>query len=67
MTPPDPTPLVVITASELRRLPRDQQEAILEAAAARAVDDYLNDPELTAFEAFGPNDLFVDSSDTEPR
>lgn len=55
------------TAAELRRLPREQQEAILEAAAAVAEQDYRNDPELTAFEAFTKDDLYGDSSNTETR
>jgi len=41
------------TASELRQLPADQRDAILRAAAAEAEHDYRNDPELTAFDAFG--------------
>ena len=45
------------TAAELRKLPPEQRDAILEAAAARAAEDYQNDPQLTAFEAFGKEDL----------
>jgi hypothetical protein len=41
------------TASELRKLPADQRDSILSAAAAEAEHDYRNDPELTAFDAFG--------------
>jgi hypothetical protein len=55
------------TAAELRRLPADQRDAILAAAAAQAAEDYRNDAALTAFEAFGERDLHVDSSDTQPR
>ncbi len=44
------------TAAELRRLPSAERDAILEAAAALAEDDYRNNPELTAFEAFGKDD-----------
>ena len=36
------------TATELLQLPAEQREAILEAAALLAEDDYLNDRELTA-------------------
>jgi len=43
-------------ASELRKLPPDQRDVILEEAAVKAENDYRNDPELTAFEAFG-NDM----------
>ena len=38
-----------------------------DAAAARAAVDYENDRQLTAFEAFGKEDLHVDSSSTETR
>ena len=41
------------TASELRKLPAHERDAILEAAAALAEADYRNNPDLTAFEAFG--------------
>ncbi len=55
------------TADELRRLPADQRDAILAAAAALAAEEYRNDPALTAFEAFGEGDLYVHSSDTQPQ
>lgn len=55
------------TASELRKLPAEQRDAILAAAALRAENDYRNDPQLTAFEAFGKEDLHGDSADTQTR
>ena len=55
------------TASELRKLPAHERDAILEAAAALAETEYRNNPELTAFEAFGKDDLHGESSNTEPR
>jgi hypothetical protein len=55
------------TAAELRRLPPDQRQAILEAAAARAEVDYRDDPELTAFDAYGKEDLHVESANTQTR
>ena len=55
------------TAAELRKLPPAQRDAILEAAAALAEEDYRNDSQLTAFEAFGKDDLHGDSSNTETR
>ena len=55
------------TAAELRKLPPEQRDAILEAAAALAEEDYRNDAELTAFEAFSKDDLYGDSSNTEQR
>ena len=42
-----------LTPGELRKLPREQQDAILAAAAAMAEEDYRSDKELTGFEAFG--------------
>lgn len=45
------------TAKELLQLPADERDAILEAAALLAVDDYLNDPDLTAFDAFAQEPL----------
>jgi hypothetical protein len=55
------------TASELRKLPLEERNAILEAAAALAEDEYRNNPELTAFEAFGKDDLYGESANTETR
>lgn len=55
------------TAAELRRLPPEQRDAILAAAATAAAEEYRNDPALTAFEAFGEQDLYVHSSDAQAR
>jgi hypothetical protein len=55
------------TAAELRKLPPDERDAILEAAAAQAEEDYRNDPELTAFAAFGKDDLYGESADSKTR
>jgi hypothetical protein len=55
------------TAAELRKLPPAQRDAIMEAAAALAEEDYRNDPQLTAFEAFGKDDLYGESSSAETR
>jgi hypothetical protein len=66
-TPNDQTTRRVWTAAELLRLPADQRDAILAEAAALAESDYLHDRELTAFEAFGEEDLYGNSSDAEPR
>jgi hypothetical protein len=55
------------TAAELRKLQPAERDAILEDAAARAEDDYRNDPQMTAFEAFGKDDLHGESSSTEAR
>ncbi|MBI3303911.1 MAG: hypothetical protein HYZ72_17740 [Deltaproteobacteria bacterium] len=50
------------TAAELRKLPSEQREAIMEAAASLAAEDYRNNPELTAFEAFDKDDVYGDRS-----
>jgi hypothetical protein len=55
------------TASELRKLPPAERDAIMEAAAALAEEEYRTNRELTAFEAFGKDDLYGDSSSTETR
>ena len=55
------------TARELLALPLAQREAILAAQAMLAEHDYRHDPELTAFEAFGEEDLYVDDDDSPTR
>jgi hypothetical protein len=67
MNPTTPSSSNRWKANELRRLPADQRDAILRAAAARAEEDYRKDPSLTDFEAFGGDDLHGDSADAEPR
>ncbi len=54
-------------ASELRKLPPEQRNAILEAAAIQAEAEYRNDKDLTAFEAYGKDDLHGDSASTQTR
>jgi hypothetical protein len=44
------------TASELRRMPKDRRDAIMEEAARIAEEIYRNDPSLTDFEAFEAED-----------
>jgi hypothetical protein len=55
------------TAGELRKLPPAERDAIMEAAATLAEQEYRNNRELTAFEAFGKEDLHGESSNTEAR
>jgi hypothetical protein len=55
------------TAAELRKLPAHERDAIMEAAAAAAEEEYRTNPELTAFEAFGKDDLYGESSSAETR
>ena len=45
-------PARTLNASELRRLPREQREAILAAGAAAAEELYRTDKDLTGFDAF---------------
>jgi hypothetical protein len=56
-----------LTAADLRKLPRAERCALLEAAALLAEHDYRHDPELTAFEAFSKDDLYGDSSNSASR
>jgi hypothetical protein len=51
-----------LSPAELRKLPEDERNAILEAQAALAEVVYRTDPTLTDFEAFGEDDLHGDSS-----
>ena len=46
-----------LTPAQLRRLPREQRQAILAAAAELAEPDYRSDKELTGFEAFSEEEL----------
>jgi hypothetical protein len=50
------------TASELRKTPPEVRDAVLREAAALAEAEYRNHPELTAFNAFGDNHLFCEST-----
>ena len=43
---------------ELLELPFAERERILAAQAALLEEEYRTNPDLTAFEAFGPNDLY---------
>lgn len=61
---PTPTPAARLRPAELRRMPREQRQAILAAAAALAEQDYRSDKELTGFEAFSEEELDDDESDS---
>ena len=61
------SPVQSLSAREIRKLPPEQREAILQAAAALAEAEYRTNRELTAFEAFGKGDLHGTSSSTEAR
>ena len=62
-----PAPEKQWSAEELRKLPVEKRDAILAEQAALMEEEYRNNPELTSFEAFGQDDLYVDSSNTEAR
>ena len=57
------------SAADLRKADAATRDAVLEAAAAQAAEDYRSDTGLTDFEAFGKDDLHGGSSSsvTEPR
>jgi hypothetical protein len=55
------------TATELRELPDAERDAILAAAAELAEEDYRDDPELTAFEAFDEDDIHDGGSSVADR
>jgi hypothetical protein len=53
-----------VSPSELRKMPREQRQAILAAAAERAEQDYRSDKELTGFDAFSEEEQDDDESDS---
>jgi hypothetical protein len=61
-----PSPVLPVrpTPAELRRMPREQRQAILAAAAALAENDYRTDKELTGFNAFSEEEGDDDESDS---
>jgi hypothetical protein len=52
---PEPSPRP--TLAELRRMPREERQKILAAAAKMAEQDYRDDNELTGFAAFSEEAL----------
>jgi hypothetical protein len=55
------------TAAQLRKLPSEKRDAILQAAAAVAEKIYRTNPALTDFEAFGEDDLYGESTAAPER
>ena len=51
-------------ASDLRKLPPKERDAILAEAALRAEREYRTSPSLTDYEAFGEDDLHGTSTAT---
>ncbi len=56
-----------LTADEIRKLPPEQRDAILEAQAALAEHEYRDNPDLTDFEAYCEENLHGESSSSESR
>ena len=48
------------TPSELRKMPREQRQVFLAAAAELAEQDYREDKELTGFEAFSEEETLLE-------
>lgn len=53
--------------AELRRMPAEQRDAILEAQAAEAEALYRHDPDLSGFDAVGEDDGDGDASAAAAR
>ena len=64
---PVPAPRPALDGDGVAQIAPAERDAILAEQAAALADEYRNNPELTAFEAFGDEDLYVDSSDSEAR
>jgi len=59
-----PVPAARPTPAELRRMPREQRQVILAAAAEMAEHDYRSDKELNSFEAFSEEERYDDKFDS---
>ena len=57
-----PVALGRCTLGELRRMAREERQAVLAAAALLAEEDYRNDKQLTGFDAFSEEELDDDES-----
>ncbi len=61
-----PDAAVRVSPSELRKMPREQRQTILSAAAEMAEPDYRSDRELTGFDAFSEEER-NDDDESDPR
>ncbi|HTU93338.1 MAG TPA: hypothetical protein VMF69_24875 [Gemmataceae bacterium] len=61
-----PSAAAGVSPSELRKMPREQRQAILAAAAERAEQDYRADKELTGFDAFSEEERDDDDESDSP-
>jgi hypothetical protein len=50
-----------LSPTKLSRLPREQRLQALAEAAAQAEKEYRTNPELTDYDAFGEDDLHVET------
>jgi hypothetical protein len=66
MTTAEMPAILPVTPAELRSWPVAKRETYLRTAAELAENDYLLDPELTDFEAFGEEDLHGRNADAQP-
>jgi hypothetical protein len=55
-----------VSPNELRKMPREQRQAILAAAATLAEQDYRSDSELTGFDAFSEEERNDDDESDSP-
>ncbi|MGH7224181.1 MAG: hypothetical protein ACRELF_13200, partial [Gemmataceae bacterium] len=55
-----------VSPGELRKMPREQRQAILAAAAERAEEDYRSDRELIGFDAFSEEERNDDDESDSP-
>jgi hypothetical protein len=53
-----------MTSGQLRKMPREERQAILAAAAEMAEQDYRSDKDLTGFDAFSEEELDDDKSES---
>lgn len=53
-----------LTPGELRKMPREQRQAVLAAAAELAEQDYREGEDLTAFSAFSDEEIDGDESES---
>ncbi len=64
-TPTEKAPTSRPTPADLRKMPREERQVILAAAAELAEQDYHSDKELTGFEAFSEEERNDDESDSD--
>jgi len=66
-TPSTSIPVARLSPREVRRLPPLERDVLLRAAASQADAEYRTNVELTAFEAYGKDDLHGESTNSTAR